>query len=381
VDESRVPARRFSLRRLLAIARKELLHIGRDARNLFLVTISPAFLLFLLAYIFSFEVTRLDLAVMDLDRSSLSRRYLESLASSREVTLAHSLESYEEIERLLVAGQADAAVVVPPGFGEAIHRGRPATVQAVVDGADPLVGREVVNSLAAQSDAFVLAAGSRGATVALQPVQARTRAWYNAGLESLLSMVPGLLSIVLIMPTLALALALTREKESGTLEGLMATPVSGLEYLSGKLLAYVATGLVSAVLAWLVAVLWFKVPFRGSLAVYLLLAAAYFLACMGAVTVIANFVRSQQTAMFIVLLIFIVPGFFLAGLINPVSQSALVPMLTSYALPGTHFVQISRTVFLKGLGLAYLVQPALILSGMGLGAMILALRTFRKRIA
>jgi ABC-2 type transport system permease protein len=375
------PARRFSLRRLLAIGRKELLHIVRDPRNLFLVTISPAFLLFLLAYIFSFEVTRLDLAVMDRDGSSLSRRYVESLSSSEEVVLAYSVDSYEEAERLLVEGSADAAVVIPPGFGEAIHRGRPAPVQVVVDGADPLAGREAVNSLAALSGAFVLAAGSRGASVGLQPVEVRTRAWYNAGLESLLSMVPGLLSIVLTMPTLALALALTREKETGTLEGLMATPVSGLEYLSGKLLAYLAAGLVSACVAWLVAVLWFKVPFRGSLAVYLLLAAAYFLACMGATTVIANFVRSQQTAMFIVLLIFIVPGFFLAGLINPVSHTSLIPMLTSYALPNTHFVEISRTVFLKGLGLAYLVQPALVLLGMGLGALLLALLTFRKRIA
>lgn len=374
------PARRFSLHRLLAIGRKELLHIIRDLRNLFLVTISPAFLLFLLAYIFSFEVTRLDLAVMDMDRSPLSRRYLESLSSSREVVLAYSVDSYEIAEELLVDGSANAVLVIPPGFGEAINRGRPAPVQAVVDGADPLVGREVVNFLAAQSSAFVLAAGSQGAGVDLQPVEVRTRAWYNAGLESLLSMVPGLLSIVLTMPTLALALALTREKESGTLEGLMATPVSGLEYLAGKLLAYVATGLVSAILAWLVAVLWFKVPFRGSLAVYLLLADAFFLACMGATAVIANFVRSQQTAMFIVLVIFIVPGFFLAGLINPVSRSSLVPMLTSYALPGTHFVEISRTVFLKGLGLPYLVQPALILLGMGVGSFLVALRTFRKRI-
>ena len=374
------PARRFSLHRLLAIGRKELLHIIRDLRNLFLVTISPAFLLFLLAYIFSFEVTRLDLAVMDMDRSPLSRRYLESLSSSREVVLAYSVDSYEIAEELLVDGSANAVLVIPPGFGEAINRGRPAPVQAVVDGADPLVGREVVNLLAAQSSAFVLAAGSQGAGVDLQPVEVRTRAWYNAGLESLLSMVPGLLSIVLTMPTLALALALTREKESGTLEGLMATPVSALEYLAGKLLAYVATGLVSAVLAWLVAVLWFKVPFRGSLAVYLLLGGAYFLACMGATAVIANFVRSQQTAMFIVLVIFIVPSFFLAGLINPVSRSSLVPMLTSYALPGTHFVEISRTVFLKGLGLPYLVQPALILLGMGVGSFLVALRTFRKRI-
>lgn len=193
-------------------------------------------------------------------------------------------------------------------------------------------------------------------------------------------MVPALLAIVLIMPTMALALALTREKESGTLEGLLATPVSGPEYVVGKLLAYIVAGLVSAVLALLVAVLWFGVPFRGSLAVYLLLAAVYFLACMGATVVIANVVKSQQTAMFIVLIIFIVPSFFLAGLISPVSTESLASMLTSYALPSTHFVEISRSVFLKGLGLEQMLRPSLILLGMGLGALAIGLLRFKKKV-
>jgi ABC-2 type transport system permease protein len=148
----------------------------------------------------------------------------------------------------------------------------------------------------------------------------------------------------------------------------------------GKLVAYIFTGLVSAVLALLVAVLVFGVPFRGSLAVYLLLAGAYFLACMGATVVIANFVKSQQTAMFIVLIIFIVPSFFLAGLITPVSTESIDSILTSYAMPATHFVEISRVVFLKGLGLAYVTRPALALLGMGLGALLIGLRLFKKKV-
>ena len=208
----------------------------------------------------------------------------------------------------------------------------------------------------------------------------RTQAWYNAGLESLVSMVPGLLAIVLIMPTMALTLALAREKETGTLEGLVATPLSGLEYLSGKLLAYVGAALVSTLLALLVAVLWFGVPFRGSVALYLLLAAVYLLACMGAAVVIANFVKRQQTAMFVVLLVFLVPSFFLAGLILPITTESVGGLLTAYSLPTTHFVEISRGVFLKGLGLADLLRPALILLGMGLGAVALGLLLFRKKV-
>jgi ABC-2 type transport system permease protein len=370
----------MSLRRTAAIVRKELLHIFRDPRNLFLVTVSPAFLLFLLSYIFSFEVNQVNLAVLDLDRTPLSRQYLASLTDDGDLILAYYVRSYEEIQPLLLSGKVDAGLVIPPGFADQVHGGQPAQVQAIVDGTDPFAASQASSSLAARSGVFVAGTGTSLSPQSEEPVQVRTEAWYNAGLESLLSMVPGLLAIVLIMPTMALALALTREKETGTLEGLMATPVAGLEYLGGKLLAYIGTGLISAILALLVAVLWFKVPFRGSLIDYLLLAAAYFLACMAATVVVANFVKSQQTAMFIVLLIFLVPSFFLAGLITPVSTGSLGPRLTSYAMPSTHFVEISRIVFLKGLGLSYVARPALVLLGMGLVALLIGLLAFRKKI-
>jgi ABC-2 type transport system permease protein len=371
----------MSLRRIAAIVRKEILHIVRDPRNLFLVTISPAFLLFLLSYIFSFEVTQLDLAVLDLDRTSLSRRYLSSLTSDRDLVPAYTVSSYADILPLLQSGDVDAALVIPPGFADTVHRGQPAQVQAIIDGTDPLAGRQAVGSLSARSGVFVAGSGTSSSLQGGEPVQVRSQAWYNAGLKSLLSMVPGLMAIVLMMPTMAFALALTREKETGTLEGLIATPVSGLEYVAGKLLAYIAMGLASAVFALLVALFWFKVPFRGSLVVYLLLVGDYFLACMGAAVVIASFVKSQQTAMFVVLLVFLVPSFFLAGLITPVSTESLGALLTSYALPSTHLVEISRVVFLKGLGLAYLWRPALILLGMGIGALVLGLFLFKKRVA
>ncbi len=371
----------MSLRRTAAIVRKELLHIVRDPRNLFLVTVSPAFLLFLLSYIFSFEVDQLNLAVLDLDRTPVSRQYLASLTDDGDLVLAYYVHTYEEIEPLLVAGEVEAGLVIPPGFADQVRGGEPAQVQAIIDGSDPFAGGQAISSLGARSGVFVAGSGTAQSSRSQEPVQVRTEAWYNAGLQSLHSMVPGLLAIVLVMPTMALALALTREKETGTLEGLIATPVSGLEYVSGKLLAYVGTGLISAVLALLMAVLWFKVPFRGSLVVYLLLAADYFLACMGATVVVANFVKSQQTAMFIVLLVFLVPSFFLAGLLTPVSTGSLGPRLTSYALPSTHFVEISRVVFLKGLGVGYVARPALVLLAMGLIATVVGLRAFRKKVA
>lgn len=370
----------MSLRRIAAIVRKEILHIIRDPRNLFLVVVSPALLLFLLSYVFSFDVGQLSIAALDLDHSTLSREYLANLTSDQDLRLVSYLEGDIEAVPLLRSGDVDAVLIIPPGFSERIQRGEPTRVQAVVDGADPFAGSQALVALEARSKVFVASAGMTGLAQMQQPIEIRTVAWYNAGIESLLSMVPGLLAIVLIMPTMAMALALTREKETGTLEGLVATPVSGLEYLGGKLLAYIATGLVSAVLALLVAVLWFKVPFRGSLLVYLLLTGVYLMACMGAAIVIANFVKSQQTAMFVVMLVFLVPSFFLAGLIMPIASRSLETLLTSYALPTTHFVEIARGVFLKGLGVESLLRPTLILMGMGIGAIAVGLRLFQKKI-
>jgi ABC-2 type transport system permease protein len=362
----------MSLWRTAAIVRKELLHIIRDPRNFFLVTVSPAFLLFLLAYVFSFDVGQLSLAVLDLDHSSLSRRYLAELTNNGDLTLDFHVNSYEEAMPLLVAGQVDATLIIAPGFADAYPGGRAASVQLVVDGADPFAGSEAIGALEARSSVF--ATGAAHAVV-------QTQAWYNAGLESLPSMVPALLAIVLTMPTMALTLALTREKETGTLEGLVATPLTGLEYVTGKLLAYIAAALVSTVLALLVAVFWFRVPFRGSVPLYLLLSAIYLLACMGAAVLIANFVQSQQTAMFVVLLVFLVPSFFLAGLIMPISTESVGTLLTAYALPTTHFVEISRALFLKGLALRDLLRPTLVLLGMGMGAVTLGLLLFRKKVA
>ena len=373
----------MSLRRTAAIIRKEMLHIVRDPRNLFLVIVSPSFLLLLLAHLFTFEGGQFILAVLDQDRTELSRSFVHSIGSDPNLSVAYWVDDYDAILPLLVGGKADTGLVIPPGFGARLQERRTVTVQAILDGTDPFDASQASSILAAQADIFAAAnaGGPAGHPAALAPLEVRTTTWYNAGLESLHSMVPALLAVVLLMPTLALALALTREKESGTLEGLFATPVSGLEYTLGKLLTYVVMGLVSAVLALLVAVWWFKVPFRGSLLIYLLLSSTYYLACMGTAAVIASFVKSQQTAMFVVLIIFLVPSFFLSGLITPVSTASRAAALTSYSMPSTHFVEISRVVFLKGLGLAYLVRPALALLVTGLGSLALALLLFKKKIA
>lgn len=365
------------MHRLLAVAAKELRHITRDIRIFFLVTISPTFLLLVLAYIFAFDIGNVSLGWLDEDRSETARRFLAAVTADGTFQLREAAASRAALEAGLLAGRLDIAVIVPAGFERDLARPAawPVVVQALADGADAIAASQVLSSLSARVSAF----GAQWLP-AVPHVEIRTRAWYNSALKSLLSMVPGLLAIVLTLPALALTLSVTREREVGTLEAIVASPLRGPEYLLGKLAAYVLSGLASAALAAAVAVLWFHVPLRGSFALFLALAALFYLACMGVSLLIAQFASTQQTAMLLVLFVFFVPSFFVAGLIQPVHTASLPALLTSYALPTTHFIAICRAIFLKGAGLAEVRLHVALLALLATGGLSASLLAFRKQI-
>jgi ABC-2 type transport system permease protein len=375
----------MSIRRLLVVARKEVCHITRDVRLLFLVTIAPAFLLVTLSYVFALDVEQIELAVRDLDQTSLSRDLVSHVTADGDFVVTSWLQEEENAQRLFQRGSADIVLIVPHGFSRAVLSGKPAQIQSIVDGVDAISASRSVALLESRVQAFVeQMARSRvglGAAplAAASRLQIKERAWYNEGLKSLISMVPGLMAVILSMPALALALALAREKEMGSFETLIVTPIRGVEYLVGKLLAYEVGGVISGVLALLVATLWFRVPFRGTIPAFLLLTADYLMASMGISLIVASLVRNQQTAMFLILMVFFVPSFFIAGLLRPVAEEPLARAV-AHLLPSTHFIRISRSLFLKGLGVSALRAPALALLAIGLTSQILSLAFFRKKL-
>jgi ABC-2 type transport system permease protein len=370
---------------MLVVARKEFYHITRDLRLFFLVTVAPAFLLITLSYVFAFDVERVDLGVQNLDNTSLSRDLVSHITADGDFSVVAWQRPGEGITPLFARGLADMVLVIPPGFAKKVSDGATARIQCVVDGVDAVAAGQSVAILEGRVTAFVadLARSRRGlgaeALAAVEVLEVEDRAWYNKGLKSLVSMVPGLLAVVLCMPALALALALAREKEMGSFESLVVTPIRGSEYLGGKLLTYVVSGVVSGMLAWGVATAWFHVPFRGDLVGFLLLTTDYLVASMGISLLVANFVRNQQTAMFLVLMIFFIPSFFVSGLLRPVAEEPIARAFAS-ALPSTHFITISRALFLKGLRLAALRRPALALLGTGLVCQVVSLRLFDKKL-
>jgi ABC-2 type transport system permease protein len=371
----------MSLSRLLAMARKEFHHVTRDGRTLLLVTIAPAFLLVMLAYVFSFDVDHFNLIVFDQDRTDLSRGYIADLTGDGTFQLLAYVNSYDEVDAWLATGRAKLAIVIPPGMAADLQAHRSTNVQAVIDGVDSLTGAQTITQLDTRTRLFSL---NLLPVVKGQPagtIDARNLAWYNPSIKSLFSMVPGLIAVVLTMPALAFAISLTREKELGSFEGLSSTPIRGLEYLIGKMITYVGFGLLSLIPILLVTTFWFQIPFQGSLLVLILVTMIYYLACFGVSMLVANFVKSQQAAMLFMILLFFIPSFFLSGLILPLDTSSPITSVAGEILPATHFIVIARGVFLKGLDLAAMHTPLTTLTIVGVGGLVLSLAIFRKRIS
>ena len=368
----------MSIRRFISVLVKEYRHILRQPRTLWMVFLSPAFVLITLSTIFTSGSGRAKLALWDQDHTSLSRQFATTLSSDDDFSVSY-VSDYGAIESLLVKRSIDAGVIIPPGFADIVRSGDTAPVQVILDGVDTFVAGQATGSLLGHAADFGLALSSQFPLPPM-PLKIRSQSVYLPSAGEQESMIPGLIPIVFSLPVMAAALALARERETGSLESLIATPVRGMEYLGGKLIAYVTASLVGLLPVWLAATLLFGVPFRGNPLLLIVLAIDFLLASIGMALFIGSMVRSQQTATVIALFVFFVPGFFLTGMIDPIDTTDWVSAAISYALPSTHFVTICRAIFLKGASLAEMWQPALILLALSIAWVGLGTLTFKKRI-
>ncbi len=376
----------MNLKRTLAIIRKETWHIVRNKGTLFLTIASPAMLLFVLMYAFTVNIREIPIGVLDGDRSPLSRQYVSGLLSTGDVTLRGWVADYADLERRLERGEIKAGVVIPAGFMDDITTGREARVQVIIDGTSPSTANHATAHIVGFTQSFAAELLRRDlermgyGAPPLQPIDLRVRTWYNPTLRPLVGYAPALLAVVMGMPGLLATLTLAREKEHGTLEQLVATPVGRAELMVGKLIPYLLSGLVSVLLCVALIVYWFDVPFRGNLLTFLLLSAAFLLAILGLGLLMSVFIKTQQAAQIVALLVFFFPGFFLSGVFIPLSSMEPLMRLEAYSIPTTHYVIIARQVFLKSWGLAQLWPYAVALTGMGLFLTGLAVGLFRKKI-
>ncbi|TEU12197.1 MAG: ABC transporter permease [Anaerolineales bacterium] len=377
----------MSIRKIFSVMQKELRHILRDRMSFILVTISPLLLLFTMGFAFSVDIKNVKVAFLDQDKSSTSRRYLAQLESAEDLDLSYQASNYHQIERWFMADKIRAAVIIPQGFKDDLEQGRTVGLQVLIDGTDPNTAEHAIRHIVLPTENFsaqLIAArlDQAGAPVEyLSPIDLRLSTWYNPSMKFTVGIIPALVAVVMSMPAMAATLAITREKERGTLEGLIATPISRSELLVGKLVPYVFTGLLSVVLCVAEAVFIFNVPFQGNLLLYLLLSVDFLFASLSIALMLSAVINDQQAAMLTSMLIFLFSGFFLSGLLLPlVSMGPLVKM-ESLMLPTTHFVMISRGMFTKGQGLGPLWGYAAALLGMGILFLLLSTLLFKKKLS
>jgi len=376
----------MSLRRLSAVTRKEIQHIFRDRSTLILVLITPTLLMLLMAYALTVDIRHVPLAVLDQDRSPVSRAFIEQITAGEDLDLYAVVESTADIEDLLMRGRIKVALVLGPRFAEELLALRGLPMQVIIDGTEPESGAFAVDHVGSRAEAFLseqlakqlAAQGIVSAT--LQPLDVRVRAWYNPGLKPRVDMIPGLISLVLGFPALSVALTIAHEREHGTLEQLMATPVGRSELLLGKMIPYIVVGLANVVVMPVLAMLWFQVPFHGNFLLFFLLSAIFLFAVLAMGIIIGVFMRTQAAALALSFLLIFFPGFFLTGIFFPIASMPEIMRLEALGLPGTHYAIITRGVFLTGIGLDVLWPYAIMLAGLGGAFTGVAALFFRKRL-
>ncbi len=376
------------IRKTWAMTKKELYHILRSPGMLFLVTVSPILMLILMAYALAADVKSVPVAVMDKDLTPLSRAYVRTIMGGPDLVLVAYVDSLEDVDRMLAANEIRAAVIIQDGFEENVKTLTSFPVQIIIDGSEPASGGFASQHIAAHTQNFVLEYVQQDATrqglplTALQdPIDLRMRVWYNPDMKAVYDVVPALIAVILGLPAISLSAAIAREKEHGSMEQLIASPVSRFEILAGKMLPYLIVGVLDVFLSLIVARVLFGVPFRGSLVLLLLFSIEYFIANLAIGLIIAVYVRTQQTAMVFSLLIFLFPGFFLSGVFFPLIAMPPEARMEASMLPVTHFVAIIRGLFIKGVGMDVLWKNAAALAGMGLLLGSFAVARFQKKLA
>jgi len=373
-------------RRVLSVMRKEWWHITRDRISFILLLLSPVLSLVTMAYAFSIDITDVGIGVMDQDLSRLSRQFLNQLGSTDALRLEALPQNLDEVERLMMRGTVKAVVIIPHGFAQDLKAGRTAAMQVVVDGTDPNTAGHAIQHVSAHAEHFAAEqlkgqlARAGLPTEELSPIDLRLRAWYNPSLKFTVSMIPALVGIVLSVPAMAASLALAREREWGTLEGLIVTPIGRAELLIGKLIPYVLAGTLSVPLCVATAVYGFDVPFRGNLWLYLALSVLFLFATMSIALLLSVFTKSQQVAIIGSMIIFLFSGFFMSGLLIPMAIMGPALKMEGYMFPTTHFVIISRGIFVKGIGLAELQGYVVVLAVIGVMFLGLTALMFKKKL-
>ncbi|MEE4194626.1 MAG: ABC transporter permease [Anaerolineae bacterium] len=378
------------MERLLTVVRKEFIHIFRDWRTLAIIIILPAFLLLLLGYGVSGDSSNIALAVADLSKTDASRRYLEYFTAPNEFEVKYDVLTEEEILLLLDEELVTAGILIPEDFGRKLDLNQSTEVQFYVNGSDPSAAQsanlklETIAQVATQkilTEQLTQAGSAIGFSITELPVTTYTKTLYNPDGSDKIYMIPGLTAIVLQVQALLLtALAIVREREQGTMEQLIVTPIKSWELVLGKIIPYLVVGIFNTIATLLISVYIFGITVQGSFWLLVLLTIPFIIGSLGLGVLISNISRTQMQAMYLAVGIVLIPAIILSGLIF--SREGMPPFTYWFSeiLPVTHYLVIIRGIMVKGVGVDFLLTSILKELGLGLIFFIASVIAFRKKI-
>ncbi len=357
------------VRRIVAVIYKEYLHISRDRIALIMLIFFPVFVLFLLGYAINLDITHIPLAVYDQDCSQDSRALVDTFVQSGYFDLTYRLFTDRQINSLVDKRAVQAVLCIPTDFSRNVHKGKETPVQLIIDGADNntatiVMGyaQTIIASFSRKVLAELLIHQGMTFTAPLPSVDLRPYVLYNPELTSALFLIPGIIAMILIAITVTrISITIVREKERGTMEGLLVAPLKPIELMIGKIVPYILIAYVSLVLIIILSRFIFQVPFRGNLLTLFGLSGLFIAACLGIGLYISNVAQTSQTAWLMGFLSSILPAIILSGFIFPIESMPLIIQLITYLFPTRYFLVILRGIILKGVGITILYPEAFIL--------------------
>ncbi len=373
----------MNLQRIVALLKKEFTQLSRDKKLLPIILLAPVVQLGLMGYAVSVEIKDIGIAVCDQDKSAESRALTEKLVTSGYFTVDYATDDYHDVQPLLDNNKVTMVIVIPHRFGDRIVGKEQAKVQVLVDGSEgstTAIAIGYLNQILLQYSSGILAevVGSRQP---LGGIDAEVRAWYNPDLKARNYMVPGVLVMILLAGTMNLtSLAIVREKEIGTLEQLMVTPITPTELMIGKIVPFTAISAANATVVVLVMVFGFGIPIRGSVPLLIGLSGLFLLTSLGLGLFLSTISRTQQQAMMVGQFFILQPMMYLSGYIFPVDNMPKILQVVSWGIPMRHFLYIVRSLMLKGDGLQNLWIQAVLLLVMGAGVLTGSILRFHKKL-
>ena len=374
------------MRRFRAMIKKEIIHMVRDPRTLIVILIMPVLQLFLLGYANNTDIKNIPTVIFDQSNSQSSRSLLDAFRVTGYFSFDYIASTDAQVNELIGSGKVKVGIIIPSSYTGNLLSGTAAQVSVVIDGSDPttastalsvatLTGQSHGISLRLQQLALVGASGN-----AASPVDVRTRVLYNPDLLGAYNIVPGLIAMILFQTATSLtALSIVRERERGTIEQLIVTPIRSWELVLAKIIPYVLVSFADMILILLIGTLWFGVPIRGSLLLLFAMTGLYLLPTLGMGLLISTFARTQQQAQMMTMPIML-PAMMLSGFIFPVASLPIFLQLVGEIFPITYFIVILRSIAIKGVGIEMFMPQAIALSIFSVVLLGLAALRFRKKL-